>query len=834
MHLAPRERAGRAGRVSGRTPVSRLLQYWVVPSPIERTGWALAGGDVLAHYRVLSPLGSGGMAQVYLAEDVRLGRRLALKVLSPRAVRDEERLRRFEREARTISALNHPNILTVYDVGHDGGMQFLATEFIDGVTLRAVLDRGRLDARQAVTIAVQIAQAVAAAHDAGVVHRDLKPENVMIRADGYVKVLDFGLAKLMGREGFAAGDDAATQLVETRDGVVMGTFNYMAPEQARGGEVDGRADLFALGVLLYEMLAGQPPFKGATAADVVGAILFRDPAPLAQICEVPEELERIVQAALRKERDERYHTCGLMVRDLRSLARTLDTGSSDDSVRMSVYQAQAMTGVPAAHAETGTASPEGGATPPRRRRSRRGIDSLAVLPLVNQSEGQELDYLSEGLTESLINNLSQIPRLRVMARSTVFRYQGQNIDPRAVGRHLGVQAVLIGRVLERGGALMVGAELVNVEDGSQLWGTVLSRPVADAFVLQAEIAEELTTALRVRLSRAERQRLGKRHTVNADAYQLYLRGRYFLNNRTGEALKSARTLFERAVAEDPRFALAHAGLADCCSLIAVSLRAVSSASLIAHGRTAALTALQLDESLADGHASLAFIKFRFEWDWAGAEAEFTRALDLNPGHAPSRQWYAMFLASRARFEEALAQMKRALELDPLSLIIQSGIGRILHFAGRLDDAVTQYEHVLQTNPAFAQAHVDLALTRMARGELAAAREELARARESLGAVSTIVLLDACCAVREGHVDSAKAAFTDLQDRYERAAAGADDLAMLAAALGDWQAALRWLTDACAQRAPFLGYVDVEPAMAALLEDPACRALLRRHGFRAGG
>jgi serine/threonine-protein kinase len=550
---------------------------------------------------------------------------------------------------------------------------------------------------------------------------------------------------------------------------------------------------------------------------------------------VPEELERIVQAALRKERDERYQSCALMVRDLRSLARTLDTGSSDDSVRMSVYQAQATTGVLAAHAETGTASPEGSAAPaPRRRRSRRGIDSLAVLPLVNQSEGPELDYLSEGLTESLINNLSQIPRLRVMARSTVFRYQGQNIDPRAVGRHLGVQAVLTGRVLERGGALVVGAELVNVDDGSQLWGTVLNRPVADAFVLQAEISEELTMALRLRLSRAERQRLGKRHTVNADAYQLYLRGRYFLNNRTGEALKSARTLFERAVAEDPRFALAHAGLADCCSLLAVSLRAASGASLIAHGRTAALTALQLDESLADGHASLAFIKFRFDWDWAGAEAEFTRALDLNPGHAPSRQWYAMFLASRARFDEALAQMKRALELDPLSLIIQSGIGRIHHFAGRLDEAVTQYEHVLQTNPAFAQAHVDLALTRMARGELAAARDELARARDSLGAVSTIVLLDACCAVREGHVESARAAFADLQERYERAAAGADDLAMLAAALGEWQAALHWLTEACAQRAPFLGYVDVEPAMAALLEDPACRALLRRHGFRAGG
>ena len=659
-----------------------------MPTPTGRTSWALASGDVLAHYRVLSPLGSGGMAQVYLAEDVRLGRRLALKVLSPRAVRDEERLRRFEREARTISALNHPNILTVYDVGHDREMQFLATEFIDGVTLRTVLERGRLDAPHALTIAVQIAQAVAAAHEAGVIHRDLKPENVMIRVDGYVKVLDFGLAKLTGREGFAEDDDAATRLVETRDGVVMGTFNYMAPEQARGSDVDARADLFALGVLLYEMLAGQPPFKGATAADVVGAILFREPEPLAQAGDVPDELERIVRTALRKERDERYQTCAQIVRDLRSLARALDTGSSDESLRISVYQSHTRSGTPTALADTGSASPEGQPTPsPRRRRARRVIESLAVLPLVNQSDDQELDYLSDGLTESLINNLSQIPRLRVMARSTVFRYKGQNTDPLEAGRLLRVQAVLTGRVLERGGALVVSAELVDVDDGSQLWGTVLNRPVADAFVVQAEISEELTIALRLRLSRAERQRLGRRHTFSAEAYQLYLRGRYFLNNRTGDALKHARTLFERAVVEDPRYALAHAGLADCCSLIAVSLRAASSRSLIEYGRAAALTALQLDDSLAEGHASLAFIKFRFEWDWTGAEAEFTRALDLNPGHAPSRQWYAMFLASRSRFDEALGQMKRALELDPLSLIIQSGIGRILHFAGRLDDAV---------------------------------------------------------------------------------------------------------------------------------------------------
>jgi eukaryotic-like serine/threonine-protein kinase len=791
--------------------------------------WALAAGDVLAHYRVVSPLGSGGMAQVYLAEDVRLGRRLALKVLSPRGARDDERLQRFQREARAISALNHPNILTVYDVGHDRGMQFLATEYVDGITLRTVLERGPLELPQALTISIQIARAVTAAHGAGVIHRDLKPENVMIRPDGYVKVLDFGLAKLASGEPTAVGPEDDTHLIETRDGVVLGTFKYMAPEQARGTDIDPRADLFALGVLLYEMLAGHPPFTGSTMADIIGAVLLREPEALGPA--VPPAFERIVMTALQKDRADRYESCALLLQDLTAFERAAFTGG--DATRFANIATLVATrgepGIRAVSSDTVVALPAP-VRPARRRRSR-SIDSLAVLPLSNQSADAELEYFSDGLTEILINNLSQIPRLRVMARSTVFRYK-EHADPIAVGRRLEVHAVLTGQVVQRAGAFVVAAELVDVGDGSRLWGTILTRPAADVFALQAEISEELTSALRLRLSRDERKRLGKRHTVNAEAYQLYLRGRYFLNIRTGDALKNARALFERAVTEDPKYALAHAGLADCCALIAVNLRASSGNSLVSQARAAAMKALELDETLADGHVSLAFIRSRFDRDWAGAAAEFTRALALNPGHAPSRQWYAMFLASRSRFDEALAEMKRALELDPLSLIIQSGIGRILHFAGRPDEAVIQYEHVLQTNPEFAQAHIDLALTRMARGELQLARAELARAKELLGELSTILLLDACCAVREGRIEIGRAAFRDLQERYERAEAGADDVAMLAAVLGDWDGALQWLTEACAQRAPFLGYVDVEPAMAPLLHDPACRRLLREHGFRA--
>jgi serine/threonine-protein kinase len=458
------------------------------------------------------------------------------------------------------------------------------------------------------------------------------------------------------------------------------------------------------------------------------------------------------------------------------------------------------------------------------------IDSLAVLPLVNQSQDQELDYLSDGLTESLINNLSQIPRLRVMARSTVFRYKGQNPDPRVVGRQLDVKAVLTGHLRQRGDDFTVGAELVDVDDGAQLWGTLLNRRPSDVFVLQAEISRELTDALRLRLTRDEKSRLVKPHTVNAVAYQAYLRGRYFLNQRTVDAVREARHLLERAVAEDPRYALAYAGLADCCSLLAVSYRTPSLTGLIEQARTAAQTALSLDEGLAEAHASVAFIKFRFDWDWQGAEAAFRRALELNPGHAPSRQWHAMFLASRGQFEPALGEMRRALQFDLLSLIIQTGIGRILHFAGRYDEALLQYEHVLETSPGFAQARIDLALTRIARAEYGAARDELDLAEGLFGSVSTIVLLKGICAVREGRVDEGREAFKALEERYARGTAGPDDLALMAAVLGEWPVARHWLNEACAQRAPFLGYVDVEPAMASLHEDAECRALLQRYGF----
>ena len=771
------------------------------------------------------------MGQVYLAEDVRLGRKLALKILPPQASPDDARSARFEREARGISALNHPNIITIYDTGEVRGLRFIATEFIDGVTVRDLLHRGPLEVRRAIGIAVQVAEALAVAHAAGVVHRDLKPENVMVRADGQVKVLDFGLAKLTGSEFLKRGSDDATRAFQTEEGLVMGTLRYMAPEQARGEETDSRTDVFALGVLLYEMLAGSPPFRGPSPADIISSLLVQEPAPLTH---VPSEIDRLVKRALRKDKSERHQSCAGLLDELRAVLRLIDSRADTVQLTPAMAARQAVTPSSAAFqtppgARRGEPGP---ASPGRRSRGRRAIDSLAVLPLINQGQQREIDYLCDGLTESLINSLSQLPRLRVMARSTVFRYKATDADPLAVGRELQVRAVLAGRVSRRGDAIAISAELVDAEDGSQLWGAVLNRSATDVPTLQTEITRELTEALRLRLTRDQRRRLSKHHTASATAYQLYLRGQYLANARTSQALKEAQQLFERSVREDPNYALAYAGLADCRSLIAVSVRPSSVAITIRQAREAAHRALELDESLAEGHASLAFIKFRFDWDWTRAEAEFARAIALNPGHAPTRQWHAMFLASRSRFDAALAEMQAALDRDPLSLVIQTGVGRILHFARRFEDALAQYDHVLRTNPAFGQAYIDLALTRLATDDHAGVRAALDRAEELTGGVSTVLLLRGICAVREGRVDEGRRVLSRLQARYEDGTAGVDDLALLAATLDEWDLALPWLEDACARRAPFLGYVDVEPAMAPLLRHPGSRALLRRHGFDA--
>ncbi len=540
----------------------------------------------LGHFRILSQLGKGGMDEVYLAEDHRLRRKVALKLLPREFAGQEERLRRFEREARAASALNHSNILTIYEINQaspeEGGAHFIVTEFVEGQTLRALMKQGRMALAAALDTAAQVASALEAAHAAGIIHRDIKPENIMVRNDGLVKVLDFGLAKLQsGRVGeWESGRveerisplSHSPTLPLSLPGVVMGTAAYMSTEQARGLEVDARTDVFSPGVVLYEMIAGRAPFAGATTSDVLAAIVTSDPIPLKECAPgTPPELERIVNRALRKERQERYQTITELLDDLKALKKEpghVATGFSArvNSATHTIGQHKSAFGALALAllAITGlTIYWQTG------RRDQGAINSIAILPFANLSKDPEVEYLCEGIPETLINNLSQLPRLRVIARPTAFRYKGQESDPQRVGSDLDVSVVLTGKVTRRADTMIIQADLVRVADGAQLWGNKYTGKSADIFAVQEDIARKIAEKLQLKLSGVEQQRLAKRSTDNIEAYELYQFGRFHWNKYDEAGFRKSIEYFEQALSKDPDYARAYAGMADAYAILGV-------------------------------------------------------------------------------------------------------------------------------------------------------------------------------------------------------------------------------------------------------------------------
>ncbi|MBA4184904.1 MAG: protein kinase, partial [Acidobacteria bacterium] len=522
----------------------------------------LNNGQQIGHYKIHSAIGAGGMGEVFLAEDSRLNRRVALKVLPENIATDKDRLRRFEQEARAASALNHPNILTIYEFAAENEMYFLAAEFVEGETLRERLKGSPANLKSALEIAIQVASALDAAHRAGIVHRDIKPENVMIRPDGLVKILDFGIAKLTEKRNETDSEAATAIMVQTSPGMIIGTAAYMSPEQARGKQIDARTDIFSFGVMLYEMLAGKPPFDGENAMDVIGSILNKEPVPVRrQMPEVPQEIERIINKALRKDREERYQTAKDFLSDLKEISQELtfkakleDSGQTitrseatvlTESGRKAIETAELSEENPAAISE---GIPSLSSKTQRKRHSRKkAIDSLAVLPFVNAGNDPNAEYLSDGISESVINSLSQLPQLRVMAWNTVQRYKNADFDPLKIGTELDIRAVVAGRVFQLGDRLVVKTELIDAVDGSQLWGEQYSRNPSDIFQVQEEISREISEKLRLKLSGDQRKKLVKRYTDNAEAYQLYLKGRYQWNKRNREGLKSCIAFFQQAI-----------------------------------------------------------------------------------------------------------------------------------------------------------------------------------------------------------------------------------------------------------------------------------------------
>jgi eukaryotic-like serine/threonine-protein kinase len=632
----------------------------------------------LGPYEILSPLGAGGMSEVHRALDTRLAREVAIKVLPAHLARDPELLQRFEREAQTLASLSHPNLVTIFDFGTEGDVHFAVMELLEGETLRSRLDREVPEYNSTLDIAEGVADGLSAAHSRGIIHRDLKPENIFITNDARTKILDFGLARVATPIPLQNDTKAPTGPAVTPAGLIMGTVYYMSPEQVSGETVDARTDIFSFGATLYEMVTGSKPFTEKTSVETMVAILRQEPPELGVLQgKIPPDLERIVRACLEKDPAMRFQSA----HDLRLALRSVRAGSGI------FYQT----------------APSG----PKRKSKK--IDSIAILPFTNIGLDAGMEYLSDGITESIINTLSQLPSLRVMARSTVFRYKGAVVDPRTAGRELGVRAVLTGRLIQRGGEVNIQTELVNVVDGSQLWGEQYGRPLGELQNVQEDIANAISNRLQLRMASGRRRRLSKLYTQNAQAYQFYLQGRYHWNKRTDESIHKGIEYFNLAIQADPEFALAYAGLADSYSLLG-GFGFEKPTEAYPRARAAAERALQLDPDLGEAHASLAQISDRFDRDEVATERHFKKAIRSNPGYPTAHLWYSVFLAMLNRFEEAEAEINKALELDPLSVVIHWTKGYLLLYMKRFDDAIASYNKALELDPSFMRALFDLAIT----------------------------------------------------------------------------------------------------------------------------
>jgi serine/threonine protein kinase/Flp pilus assembly protein TadD len=833
----------------------------------------LAPGTRLGRYEIRSKIGAGGMGEVYLAQDTKLDRKVALKILPAEVAAHPDRMKRFVQEAKTASALNHPNIITIYEIEDIDSVNFIATEFIDGETLRQHMNLKHVKIAEALDLSVQIASALSAAHAAGIIHRDIKPENIIRRHDGIVKVVDFGLAKLSEKTDTGEVDtEAATKaLVQTEPGVVMGTVAYMSPEQARGMAVDARTDIFSLGVVIYEMVAGRAPFGGATKSDLMVALLERDPPPLARFApEAPAELERLVMKTLAKDRDERYQTAKDLLIDLKRLKQKLvvdaaierssapDVKGADGESKPHGGPAPLST-APRAAAQTAfedsraTSSAEYLVSGIRQhklaaaiallvlvtgavglsiylhaRNTEVAIESIAVLPFQNRSTEPDSEYLSDGLAESLIYRLSQLPNLKVSPTSTVFRYKGKEIDPVKVGQELGVSAVLSGRIVQRGDQLTISAELVDVRNNRLLWGEQYDRKLSDLLQTQREIALEIVEKLKLKVS-GEEKVLAKHYTESNEAYQLYLKGRFYWNKRTSESIKKSIEYFNQAIEKDPSFALAYAGLADS---YVVSANPLPPREAMPKAKAAAMRALELDETLAEAHTSLARVLAVYDWDWTGAEKEFRRAIELNPRYAIAHQWYGDYFEVTGRHNESIAEERRAVELDPLSLTISFELGTAFYYARNYDQAIEQFQKTLELDPNFPAVYAflpaayeqkgmyDEAIAGFQKGITPRGRSEWPMTVPGLGHVYAV----------SGKKGDARTVLNELKQLSGQEYVPAYGIALIYAGLGEKDQAFAWLEKAYEEHSFKMAWLKVEPRWDSLRSDPRFAALVRRIGL----
>jgi eukaryotic-like serine/threonine-protein kinase len=834
-------------------------------------------GKTLNYYRVLSLLGAGGMGEVYLAEDLRLERRVALKILPPELAENKERLTRFVREAKAASALNHPNIITIHEIGKIDSTHFIAAEYIEGETLRSWIKRQPTDAQTALDAAIQIVSALDAAHRAGITHRDIKPDNIMIRPDGLVKILDFGIAKLISDLGLRKADlktpdqDAET-LIKSRSfnlqskirntkstatGMIVGTAAYMSPEQAKGKRIDARSDIFSFGIVFYEMLTGRRAFAGESPLEIISSILKDEPTPIRQISpEVPTEIERIAEKTLRKNADERYQTAGELLTDLKNAKKDLEFQEKLEQSDALPFREEAKTRImSAATGETQLPMTVSGLITAEFKKRKFGaaaislvflillsagvwlffnrgaagdsaeIDSIAVLPFQNLNGDADGEFLGDGLAETLINNFTKIPALRVTARGTAFRYRGRDGDAPTVGRELGVKAVLTGRITQQDDRLSIQVDLVNASDGTQILGSRYEGTEAQLLDLEQQIARDV--AARLRLTGDERRQAEKKSTASAEAYEFYLRGRYLLNKRTADDLKRAIQEFKQAVDRDPNFALAYVGLANGYALLE-EYAGTPATETLPQAKLFARRALELDDSLGEAYASLGFINSSL-WEWTEAERSFQKALELSPNLSTANHWYCGFLLQTGRINDALREIKRAQELDPLSSIVAVNVG-MAHLAnGDADAAVRELEKIIQLDPNYWTARSWLGLAYLARGENEKAITELQKGVELSKQSSRAMSFLGYALAKIGRRAEALEIARELEEKYKKREATVQNLAVVYAGLGDKDRAFEWLEKNFSEHSGELGRIRWYPQFESLRGDARYQSLLERMG-----